>query len=107
MFRCQFCSEAPDPITQLALERGVREFAHGTYVDIPPGRWLVWQGHGLLGPIRYACETHRGDLTAYVRETYGTVAPHAWKRPPFPTSVGSADSDRAFRAKFQAGPGFR
>lgn len=95
VFRCEFCDGQPDPLTQLALERGLRELAFGEYVDVPPGRWLLWLGGGPLGPRRYACATHRGDLVADLRLHYGTIAPHPWKRPPYPTTVHSADTERA------------
>lgn len=97
IFRCEFCDAVPDSATQLALERQLRELAFGEYVDVPPGAWLVWHGRGPLGPRRYACNIHRGDLTAYLREHYGTVAPHPWKRPPYPTSVRTPDTERAIR----------
>jgi hypothetical protein len=97
VFRCQFCDAVPDDLTQKRLEGQVREMLFGEYLDMLPGRWLVWTGHGILGPARYACEAHRGDLTAHVREHYGCVAPHPWKRPPYPTTLRSEGSDRAFR----------
>jgi hypothetical protein len=46
VFRCDFCGEAPDPLTQLALERQIRELAFGEYLEVPPSRWLVWLGGG-------------------------------------------------------------
>jgi len=97
IFRCQFCNTPPDSETQLTLERQLRELVFGEYLDAPPGRWLAWHGRGPLGPTRYACAAHRGELTAYVREHYGTVAPHPWKRPPYPTTLRSADTERAIR----------
>jgi hypothetical protein len=97
IFRCEFCAAVPDPETQRALEHGLRELAFGQYVEVPPGRWLAWLGGGPLGPRRYSCAAHRGELTAYLREHYGTIAPHPWKRPPYPTSVRSADTERALR----------
>ena len=106
VFRCQFCSAAPDAETQVSLERDVRSFAFGQYVDALPGRWLIWHGHGLLGPVRYACPDHRGDLVAFLREAYGTVSPHPWKRPPYPHSVRTPDSERAFRQKMSGKPGY-
>ena len=106
IFRCQFCDAVPEAATQLNLEHSLREFAFGQYLDALPGRWLVWHGHGLLGPVRYACADHRGDLTAFLRENYGTIAPHPWKRPPYPTSVRTAGTDRALRLKAQGGQGF-
>ncbi len=97
IFRCEFCTCAPDPLTQIALARQIRELAFGEYLDIAPGRWLVWLGGGPLGPRRYACGSHRGELTAFLRHHYGTVAPHPWKMPPYPMSVRSADTERAIR----------
>jgi hypothetical protein len=32
---------------------------------------------------------------AYLREHYGTVAPHPWKRPPYATSGRTGDTERA------------
>jgi hypothetical protein len=97
VFRCQFCDAVPDAETQRSLEGQVRELLFGEYLDMLPGRWLVWTGHGYLGPKRYACAEHRGDLTADVREAYGTLSKSPWKRPPYPTTLRSRGSDRAFR----------
>jgi hypothetical protein len=102
VFRCQFCDARPDQATQRTMEGQLREASFGQYLDAPPGRWLVWQGRGPLGPIRYACQAHRGDLVAYLREHYGTVAPNPWKRPPYPVSLRNDDSERAFR-RLQSG----
>ena len=44
--------------------------------------------------MRYACSDHRGELTAYLREHYGAMGPHAWRRPPYATSGRTADTDR-------------
>jgi hypothetical protein len=97
IFRCDFCEAAPDPLTQLALEAGLRELAFGEYLEVSPGHWLVWLGGSPLGPRRYACSGHRGELTAYLREHYGTIAPHPWRRPPYPTTRRTADTERAIR----------
>jgi hypothetical protein len=97
IFRCEFCPAIPDPLTQLSLERSLRELAFGEYQEIAPGRWLIWHGGGPLGPRRYTCAEHRGDLTAWLREHYGTIAPHPWKRPPYPTTVRSDDTEKAIR----------
>ncbi|MDQ6834651.1 MAG: hypothetical protein M3016_00505 [Actinomycetota bacterium] len=97
VFRCQFCPAGPDPLTQLALEGQLRELAFGQYLDAAPGRWLVWLGGGPLGPRRYACAEHRGELTAYLREHNGTIAPGPWRRPPYPHSWRTADTERALR----------
>ena len=96
-FRCEYCEATPDAATQLRLEGQLRELAFGEYVDVPPGHWLVWHGGGPLGPRRYACGAHRGELSAYLREHYGTIAPHPWKMPPYPTTVRTADTERAIR----------
>ena len=97
IFRCEFCPAVPDPATRLSLEHQLRELAFGEYLEVPPGRWLVWLGGGPLGPRTYACATHRGDLTAYLRQHYGTIAPHPWKMPPYPVSRRSSDTERAIR----------
>jgi len=97
IFRCQFCDAVPDRETQRSLEGQVREMLYGEYLDMLPGRWLIWHGHGPLGPNRYACSGHRGDLTAYLREHYGCVSQKPWKRPPYPSTLHSRGSDRAFR----------
>ena len=91
IFRCQFCDAQPDPLTQLSLERTVVEITFGTYVDAMPERWLVWHGHGPYGPTRYACAEHRGNLVAYLREHYGAIGPHPWKRPPYRTKLVQSD----------------
>lgn len=98
VFRCEFCDAVPDPQTQLSLEAQVREMLFGEYLDMLPGRWLVWHGRGPLGPTRYACADHRGELTAYLREHYGSVAPNPWKRPPYRMTGRSAGTERAARA---------
>ena len=97
IFRCEFCDAQPDPETQRTLERQLRELAFGEYLDVSPGRWLVWHGGGPLGPRRYACPEHRGELTAFLREHYGTIAPHPWKMPPYRHTRRSADTERAIR----------
>jgi hypothetical protein len=97
IFRCQYCSAVPDPETQRSLEGQLREMLCGEYLDALPGRWLVWHGHGPFGPNRYACAEHRGDLTAYLREHYGTLGWHPWKRPPYATTRRSPDTERALR----------
>ncbi|MDQ3849276.1 MAG: hypothetical protein M3296_01490 [Actinomycetota bacterium] len=98
IFRCQFCDAQPDPLTQLSLESQLQELVFGQYLDAPPGPWLVWHGRGIYGPVRYACPEHRGDLTAHLRHHYGTIGWHPWKRPPYPTTMRSADTERAVKA---------
>jgi hypothetical protein len=97
VFRCEFCAAVPDAETQLTLEFQLRELDFGAYVDAPPGGWLTWYGSGPLGPRRYACERHRGELIAYVRTHYGAIAPNPWRRPPFPMTTRTADTERAIR----------
>ncbi|MGI8802047.1 MAG: hypothetical protein ACR2KV_07715 [Solirubrobacteraceae bacterium] len=83
VFRCQFCDATPDHGTQRSLQGQVSERMFGEYLDAFPGRWLVWNGGGPLGPRRYACRKHRGDLVAYLRYHYATVAAQVWKMPPY------------------------
>ncbi|HWH11370.1 MAG TPA: hypothetical protein VG165_09585, partial [Solirubrobacteraceae bacterium] len=83
IFRCQFCDAVPDHGTQRSLAGQVSERMFGEYLDAFPGRWLVWNGGGPLGPRRYACREHRGDLVAYLRYHYATVAAQVWKMPPY------------------------
>ena len=97
IFRCEFCSAGPDPTAQLLLERQLRELAFGEYVELSPRGWLVWHGGGPLGPRRYACPEHKGELTAYLREHYGSIAPNPWRRPPYPSSARTPDTERAIR----------
>lgn len=96
IFRCQFCDAQADAITQLSLEQAMRQNTWGAYQDALPGRWLVFHGRGLYGSARYACPDHRGDLVAYLREHFGTIGSHVWQRPPYPSSLAHADTDRAW-----------
>jgi hypothetical protein len=84
VFRCEFCDARPDPATQSRLEEQLLDMRHGEYLDAEPGRWLTWHGRGFYGPHRYACGEHRGELKAYLRETYGTIGWHPWARGPHP-----------------------
>jgi hypothetical protein len=95
VFRCEICDAVPDDATQRSLEGQLREWVCGEYLDALPGRWLVWHGHGLFGRNRYACAAHRGELTAAVREIYGTLGPQPWKRPPYPTTLRTEHTERA------------
>jgi len=97
VFRCQFCDAVPGPETQCALEGQLREYLLGEYLDALPDRWLVWHGHGPFGATRYACPEHRGDLTAYLREHYGSIGAQPWARPPYATSRRTEYTDRAIR----------
>lgn len=94
IFHCQFCDRQPDPLTQLTLEKTVFATSFGTYVDAMPEKWLVWHGRGPYGPPRYGCPDHRGDLVGYLREHYGTIGPHPWRRPPYPTQIPGDGRDR-------------
>jgi hypothetical protein len=96
VFRCDFCDAQPDEETQRSLVAQMLDLRHGEYVDAEPGRWLKWTGRGLLGPTRYSCGAHRGDLKAVLREQYGTVGPQVWAMGPHPWS-GPAGTERARR----------
>ena len=98
IFRCQFCDAQPDPLTQLSLQKAMREITWGAYQNVLPGKWLMFHGHGLYGSPRYACPEHRGDLVAYLRQHFGTIGFHVWKRPPYPSSLAHADTDQAWIA---------
>jgi hypothetical protein len=95
-FRCQFCDREPDALTQLSLESQMQEMLWGQYLDMWPERWLVWTGRGFYGPRRYACPDHRGDLTAELRNHYGTLGAHPWKMGPYPTTMRTDETDRAW-----------
>ncbi|MDP9228605.1 MAG: hypothetical protein M3M99_06065 [Actinomycetota bacterium] len=84
LFRCEFCGAGPDEETQKGLEAQLQELYFGTYFDIEPGNWLIWHGGGLMGPARYACGQHRGELKAKLREHYGTIGHHPWAMGPHP-----------------------
>lgn len=70
-------------MTQRSMEGQVIERMSGEYLDVLPARWLVWHGGGILGPPRYACAKHRGELTAYLRFHYGALSTRVWKMPPY------------------------
>ena len=95
-FRCQFCYAQPDPLTQISLITSMRQMTLGEYQDALPGRWLIFHGRGLLGPPRYACAAHRGDLVAFLREHYGAVGSQVWRRPPYPSSLAHSNTDEAW-----------
>jgi hypothetical protein len=94
-FKCQFCSAAPDAETQVSLEGQLRELVFAEYLDALPGHWLVWHGGGPLGPRRYACKEHRGDLTGFLRGHYGTIGYQVWAMPPYPMTRRSRDTELA------------
>ncbi len=98
IFRCQFCDAQPDPLTQINLEKAMRENTWGAYQNALPENWLVFHGRGLYGSARYACAQHRGDLVAHLREHFGTIGSHVWKRPPYPSSLAHSDTDHAWIA---------
>ena len=96
VYRCDVCGCAPDPETYAQLVRQLLDLRHGEYVDVEPGRWLIWHGRGIYGPTRYACGDHRGELKALVRDEYGTVGPRPWAKGPHPWA-GRRGTDRARR----------
>ena len=106
VFRCQFCSERPDTETQAELESQQQDMFFGQYVDAGPKRWLVWHGHGPLGPKRYACGAHRGELTAYLRFHYASVGGQVWKMGPYPRPVPAAGNAGAAHMSRMGGSGF-
>ena len=71
----------------------------GAYEDAMPERWLIWHGRGLYGSARYACTEHRGDLVAFLREHYGTIGWHPWKRPPYPSTCATPTRSRDRRRR--------
>lgn len=84
VFRCEFCEARPDAATQASLEEQLLDIRCGEYLDMEPGRWLVWHGRGPYGPTRYACGGHRGELKASVREHYGNFGKGPWAMGPHP-----------------------
>jgi hypothetical protein len=103
IFRCQYCDAQPDPLTQISLEKSLPELMWGQYEDAMPEKWLIWHGRGLYGPARYACPDHRGDLVAFLREHYGTIGWHPWKRPPYPRDLKNPDKERAIAVGLRSG----
>lgn len=83
-FACEFCPARPGAQTARSLTGLLRADASPPLVDALPERWLVWRGGGALGPRRYACAAHRGELTAYLRRHYAGVHSCVWQRPPYP-----------------------
>lgn len=79
---------------------------HGRYVDAGPERWLVWHGHGLLGPQRHACGAHRGELTAYLRVHYGALSGQVWNMGPYPRPLPAPGNARAAKISRMGGSGF-
>ena len=95
VFSCEVCGCRPDPETQRGLEAQLQALLFGEYLDIEPGRWLVWHGRGLYGHTLYACGEHRGELKAFLREHYGTLGWHPWKMGPPPVEAVHPDKLRA------------
>ena len=106
VFRCQFCGERPDATTQAELECQQQDMFFGLYVDVEPSWWLVWHGSGPLGPKRYACGIHRGELTAYLRFHYGSVGGQVWKMGPYPRPLRAAGNAGAAQISRMGGSGF-
>ena len=75
-------------------------------MDAGPVRWLVWHGQGPLGPKRYACGSHRGELTAYLRFHYGSVGGQVWKMGPTRGRCAAAGNARAAHMSRMGGSGF-
>ena len=44
IFRCQFCDAQPHPLTQINLEKAMRENTWGAYQNALPEYWLVFHG---------------------------------------------------------------
>jgi hypothetical protein len=57
----------------------------------------VWHGHGPFGANRYACGAHRGELTAAIRATYGSLGSQPWAQPPYATTRKTEYTARAIR----------
>jgi hypothetical protein len=85
LFRCELCGAEPDADTRIMLEQQLQELLVGEYLNAEPGHWLVWYGGGPYGRNRYACQQHRGELKAYLREHYGTLGWHPWAMGPHPS----------------------
>src|SRR3954470_16249048 len=96
VFRCQFCDAQPDSLTQMSLEKAMRENTWGAYQDALPGKWLVFHGRGLYGPPPYACPDHRSDLAPHPPPHCAGVVCQLWKPPPYPSSLVHADTDNAW-----------
>jgi hypothetical protein len=96
LFTCELCGCSPDPETQRSLEAQLLDLRHGEYVDARPGGWLTWHGRGIYGPHRYACQAHRDELKALLRERYGSLGWHPWAQDPHPWA-GRRGTDRARR----------
>ncbi|HEX4364248.1 MAG TPA: transglutaminase family protein [Solirubrobacteraceae bacterium] len=91
-FACEYCNALPDPDTQRSLRGQLRDGGSAPYLDALPGRWLVWRGGGRLGPRRYACATHRGELTAYLRQHYAAIHSCVWQMPPYAQVTPAGDA---------------
>jgi hypothetical protein len=106
VFRCEHCGVEPDLVTQTSLERQLLHQRFGEYVDAGPGGWLVWSGRGIYGRPLYACGDHRGELTAFVRQHYGTLGPHPWSMQTYPSLPPDDDAIARRRMQMAAVPKF-
>jgi len=104
VFRCEICGARAEGATRRALEAQLQELLFGTYLDADPGHWLVWHGGGIYGRTQYACNLHRGELKAQLREHYGTVGPHPWAMGPHPAKVLRRGR---LRVRERVGPGWK
>ncbi len=66
----------------------------------------MWHGHGLLGPQRFACGPHWGELTAYLRNHYGTLGGQVWNMGPYPRPLPAPGNGRAAWISRMGGSGF-
>ncbi len=99
IFRCEFCDALPDEDTHKGLTESLSLLMFGTYVDVEPGNWLVWQGRGIYGPTRYACAVHRGTLKANLRKHYGTLGPHPHVQGPHPVGMLRRETSEQMRRR--------
>jgi hypothetical protein len=91
-FACEYCNALPDPDTQRSLRGQLHDRGSAAYLDAMPGRWLVWRGGGPLGPRRYACAEHRGELTAHLRQHYAAIHSCVWQMPPYAQVAPAGDA---------------
>ncbi len=94
IFRCEFCDEQPDQLTQISIERQMLHHRFGEWVEAGPGAWLIWHGRGPYGRQLYACGDHQRELFSYVRKHY--AGPHANSRRVYP-SLAPDDLEAARR----------
>ena len=106
IYRCKFCDAVPDVATQEGIEFSMAHPVFGEFRDASPARWLLWFGKGLYGTSLVACPEHRGELVAYLRETYGTVGWHPWKMGPYQSTWEKRGNDPAVRRVPRRGGGW-